>query len=330
MKHFRALFPVAGLMATLFFVSVVSAQEINSPIGAKHVVLIGYDGYGGHYVHWDELPALTKLRDGGAWTLNMRCVLPSVSAINWATMLMGSGSELHGYRTWGSRVPDLPSRVLTENGKYPDIFYVIKKCYPDSTLFAAYSWDVIGDLIDAGAANETKSIGERADSIFDYKGKGEIAKEDGTKTKITYPDAEQVCEVGIKYLEQNPTFTFLYFSEPDCVGHTCGWGTPQYYETVQRQDKLLGKIIDYLEANDRFKDTVVIFISDHGGTDKGHGGEIMEHMEVPFIIYGCGVKPGEISDVVMNYDVAATIAWILGADTPQCWRGKPVTSAFGQ
>lgn len=258
----------------------------------------------------------------------MRCVLPSVSAINWATMLMGAGSELHGYRTWGSKKPDLPSRVLTENGKFPDIFYALKKSYPDSALYCAYSWEGIGYLFDQEATVEQKWTGKRADSVFDYNGNGERTKEDGTKEKITYPNDEDVCELGLKYLAENPTFTFLYFSEPDGVGHTVGWGTPEYYETVKKLDVMLGKLVDYLEANDRFKDTVLIFVSDHGGTDKGHGGEIMEHMEVPFIVYGCGVKQGEMSDVVVNYDVAATVAWILGASAPQVWHGNPVEAAF--
>ena len=51
-------------------------------------------------------------------------------------------------------------------------------------------------------------------------------------------------------------------------------------------------------------------------------------MEVPFLIYGKGVKAGEITDVVVNYDLAATVLWILGAKEPQAWRGQPVKSAF--
>ncbi len=306
----------------------LSGQEIQSPIKAKHVVMIGYDGYGAHYIKWDELPNLKKLRDGGAWTDKMRCVLPSVSAINWATMLMGAGSELHGFRTWGSKKPDLPSRILTAKGKFPCIFSAIKDQYPDSTAYAVYSWDGIGYLFENSAAIEHIYAGNRTDSVFDYKGKGFTTSKDGKKTPIEYPNDELVCEKGLEFLAKNPTFTFMYFSEPDSVGHTVGWGTPQYYATVRKLDVFLGQIINYLEKNDRFKDTVIVFVSDHGGTEKGHGGEIMEHMEVPFLLYGCGVKQGEIQDVVVNYDVAATIAWILGAKAPQVWRGQPVKSAF--
>ena len=329
---FRRIGFLFGSLCLAFFllmtVGIGRSQEVKSPIGVKQVVLIGYDGFGAHYVHWDELPNLKKLRDGGAWTLHMRCVLPSVSAINWASMLMGAGSELHGFRNWGSKTPDLPSRVLTENGLFPDIFYTLRKAYPENPLYAVYSWDGIGFLFDQKAVTENKCSGNRADSIFDYKGHGEMTKEDGTKETITYPNDEDVCATGIGYLAKNPMFTFFYFSEPDSVGHTVGWGTTPYYDTVKKLDVFLGQIIDSIEKSGRMDETVILFVSDHGGTEKGHGGEIMEHMEVPFIVYGHGVRAGEINDVVVNYDVAATIAWILGVEAPQAWRGQPVKAAF--
>ena len=133
-----------------------------------------------------------------------------------------------------------------------------------------------------------------------------------------------------QYLEEDPLFAFIYFSEPDGSGHGCGWGSPEYYAALRTLDEKLGRLIAFLEENDRMKDTVVLFTSDHGGTERGHGGEIPEHMDTPFILYGCGVKQGEIADVVAGYDVASTVAWILGAEDPQAWRGKPITSAFGK
>lgn len=50
--------------------------------------------------------------DAGCYTLKKRSVLPSSSAVNWASMFMGAGPELHGYTEWGSKTPELPSRVV--------------------------------------------------------------------------------------------------------------------------------------------------------------------------------------------------------------------------
>jgi len=78
-----------------------------------------------------------------------------------------------------------------------------------------------------------------------------------------------------------------------------------------------------------YDDTIFVLTSDHGGIDKGHGGMTLEEMLTPFIVYGKGVKPGfEMTDAMMQYDVPATIAYILGLETPQVWVGRPMLSIF--
>ena len=64
--------------------------------------------------------------EDGAYTLKKRSALPSSSAINWASMFMGAGPELHGYTEWGSKTPELPSRVLNKNGIFPTIFQLLR------------------------------------------------------------------------------------------------------------------------------------------------------------------------------------------------------------
>lgn len=316
----RALSFVLGVVFALcvaftqpYFVDLANAEEPTVGAGAvKHVVLIGWDGLGSAYTDWEALPTLNKLKNGGAWTTKTRCVLPSVSAINWASILMGSGSELHGYRTWGSSTPDLPSRVLTAKGRYPDIFSVVHEQTPDALTASAYTWKTIGSLHESPREGYTRHV-EKANP----------------KTKaLEVCDYQALVEETLKYLKDNPVLTFVYFDDPDTAGHTYGWGSDEYQKKLVELDGYVGEIVKYLEENDRFKDTVLLFVSDHGGENKGHGGETMVHMETPFIAYGATVKAGEIQAVVMNYDTAATIAWLLNLKQPQCWRGKPVESAF--
>ena len=55
----------------------------------------------------------------------------------------------------------------------------------------------------------------------------------------------------------------------------------------------------------------------------------MEDMESPFVVFGKNVQSGYlIEEPVVQYDIAATIAYILGLETPAAWRGKPVLSVF--
>ena len=60
---------VAALAVLVAFSALSQAQDVNSPVGAKHVIWIGSDGFGAHYVNWDELPNLKKMKENGAWTL---------------------------------------------------------------------------------------------------------------------------------------------------------------------------------------------------------------------------------------------------------------------
>ena len=71
---------------------------------AKHVILIGMDGWRAYSVPKADIPAIKSLMTNGCYTLHSRSVLPSSSAINWASMFMGVGTELHGYTTWGSKL----------------------------------------------------------------------------------------------------------------------------------------------------------------------------------------------------------------------------------
>ena len=55
----------------------------------------------------------------------------------------------------------------------------------------------------------------------------------------------------------------------------------------------------------------------------------MQEMETPFIIFGKSIRKGhEITESMMQFDIAPTIAHIFGLDTPQVWIGRPVLSPF--
>ena len=91
----------------------------------------------------------------------------------------------------------------------------------------------------------------------------------------------------------------------------------------------MGRIVQATKDAGIFENTIFIITSDHGGKENGHGGKTLLEMETPFIIYGKGIKEGyQITDVMMQFDVAATIAEIFHLKRPQAWRGQPITSVF--
>ena len=271
---------------------------------AKYVVLIGSDGFSSDVVraHSGAFPNIEALMKNGSYTLERRSVLPSSSAVNWASMLMGAGPELHGYTTWGSQVPDLPSRVIGKYGLFPGICGAIRDARPDAVMACGYNWPTIGCLYEQKAVNINSNVPSDpalADSMCLYIGR------------------------------EKPLFTFIAFGEPDETGHRCGWESDEYFEMCKQIAGYVGKIMETLEKNGMKDDAIVFFTADHGGTGKGHGGISMKEMETPFVVCGKGIKQGhEIPESVMVFDCAPTIGHIFSIDQPQVWIGRPDMSVF--
>lgn len=273
---------------------------------AKHVVLIGLDGWGAYSVSKAEIPNIRKMMNEGCYTLKKRSALPSSSAINWASMFMGAGPELHGYTQWGSKVPELPSREVTENGIFPTIFYLLHKARPEAEIGCLYEWEGIKYLVDTLA--------------LDYHAQAP----DYNK----HPEA--LCGMAEKYIkEKTPVLLAVCFDNPDHVGHAAGHDTPEYYAKLNELDTYVARIVQAVKDAGMFDETIFIITADHGGINKGHGGKTMQEMETPFIICGKNVKKGgEFSESMMQYDVASTIAYIFGLKQPQVWIGRPMKQVF--
>lgn len=287
------------LSLILFFCLQLNAQVKK----VKHVVLIGCDGFGAYAVPDAKMPNFKKLMESGSYSLNARCVLPSSSAVNWASMLMGSGPTDHGYTEWDSKTPEIPSAVKSKYGAFPSIFSVIRDQEPEAKTAAVYSWGGIGPLLEKNAIS----------IIVPGKGNDNFCV-DTTVTIIK---------------RDKPFFTFLHLSEPDGAGHSIGHRTPGYYAELEKVDVRIGKIIQAVKEAGIEAETIIILTSDHGGIGLGHGGKTTDEVFIPWVISGKGVKVNhEIKDVIMTYDTGATIAWILGLKIPQSWRGQAVADGF--
>ena len=273
---------------------------------AKHIVYIGLDGWGSYSVEKADMPTVKGLMAKGCYTLQKRTVLPSSSAVNWASMFMGAGPELHGYTQWGSRTPELPSRVIVKNNIFPTIFQIYRDAAPEAEIGVLSEWDGIKYLVD------TLSTSYHA------------VAPDYTKN----PTA--LCEMSVKYItEKKPALVAICFDNPDHVGHAVGHDTPEYYAKLKELDGYIARIVQAVDEAGMTDETIFIITSDHGGIGQGHGGITMQEMETPFIIAGKGVKAGgEFQESMMQYDVAATMAYIFALQQPQVWIGRPMTQVF--
>jgi len=300
LQCFKSLISVCIILLSLNSCSNTKIVEKEN-LKPKHIILIGSDGFGAYaFNDKAKIPNLRQMMAEGSYSLEARSVLPSSSAVNWASMIMGSGPELHGYTEWGSKTPEIPSRIIGTDSIYPSIFSVIDTQLPNAKKGVSYSWGGIGYLFE-------KSLVD-----LDFNGKTDEETVDKALDFIT---------------KEKPVLTFIHMDQPDGAGHSIGHDTPEYYAAVEKIDSLIGNIVSTLKSEQMMDDTVIIFSSDHGGIKKGHGGKTLLEVEIPWIIYGKDIaKNNRLKSSIVTYDTAATIANLLGFDIPKFWRGQPVTN----
>lgn len=301
-QTFLTLFATFALLFTVTFTCEAKGKD-----KAKHVIFIGLDGWGAYSLPKADMPNVKKLMADGSYTLKKRSTLPSSSAINWASMFMGAGPELHGYTEWGSQTPELPSRELNQHGIFPTVFQLLRDARPKAEIGCIYEWGGIKYLVD------TLSMSYQQQAF-------DIEKHPETLTNMA-----------ASYIkEKHPTLFAICFDGPDHTGHTAGHDTPEYYTKLQELDTYIGQIVQSVEDAGMTDETIFIVTSDHGGIDKGHGGKTMREMETPFIIAGKNIKSGlRFDDIsMMQFDVASTIASIFNLEQPQVWIGRPMKVVF--
>lgn len=293
-------------MAILMAMALLSGCCKHPQWKAEHVFIIGLDGWGAYSLEKADMPNVKALMAEGCYTLKKRSVLPSSSAVNWASMFNGAGPELHGYTEWGSRTPELPSRVLNENGTFPTLFSELRKTAPEAEIGVLYEWDGIKYLVD------TLALSHHA----------------------LAPDYTQnpaaLCEMACNYIsEKKPVLSAICFDNPDHVGHADGHDTQAYYDKLKELDGYIGHILDAIKEAGIYDNSIIIVTSDHGGINTSHGGKTMMEMETPFIIAGKNIKKtGAFEESMMQFDCAATVATIFGLTQPQVWIGRPMMQVF--
>lgn len=290
-------------LAALVTSCVCGAKSEDNTPKAKHVVWIGLDGWGAYSMEKADMPVTKQFMNEGSYTLKKRSVLPSSSALNWASMFMGACPELHGYTTWGSKTPELPSRVLNQHGIFPTVFQLYRDADPTAEIGLVHDWAGIKYVVDSLA--------------FSYHEQG--------PDYTANPDA--LTEMAVKYItEKKPNLFAVIYDNPDHVGHEAGHDTPEYYAKLKELDGNIAKIVEAVKQAGMMDETVFVITGDHGGIEKGHGGMTMMEMETPFIIAGKSIKKGYCFDDVsmMQFDCAATLAKLLGLTQPQVWIGRPM------
>ena len=293
-----------GLLLSLVLVLALPGWVRAEPATAarvSHVIIVGVDGMSTDGVLKADTPTLHDMMRRGSWTLHARGVLPTTSAANWASVITGAGPEQHGVTNneWQVGEFNFPASVTGSGGFFPSIFQVLKDQHPGWEVGSIYQWEGFGRLYDRRFVNH------------DVHGK----------------DEDETTALAEQYIRtRRPAFLFIHLDHVDDAGHAHGHGSPLYYAAVAKADRLIGQIRQATVDAGIADDTVILVTADHGGVGKGHGGQSLAELEIPWIVYGRGVKPDNRLELPVNtFDTAATVAWLLGTKIPYGWIGRPVT-----
>lgn len=279
------------------------AAGLGAESGGPRVIVIGVDGLSVDGVLRARAPHLRRLMDSGAWTLEARGVMPTLSSPNWASMVNGAGPEQHGVTSNGylKRKVEFQPVCAGPEGKFPTIFHVLRSQRPSSRIGVFHDWGGFSSLIEHAAP----------DVMRHERGAG------------------RTTEAAIRYwLAERPALLFLHLDNADHAGHSRGWGSAAYYRSVAEADALIGDVLDMLDRAGEARRTYVLVSSDHGGTPRGHGRNSLDEIRIPWILTGPDVARGHVTMPVNTFDTAATLAWIFGVTPPDCWIGRPVRAAF--
>ncbi len=307
----------AASLATIAAASILPDRLIASPrvggkkkhaVKAKRVLMIALDGICVAGFEKANTPNLDRLLAGGALSKTTRVVMPSNTQPNWMSHLSGSGPEIHGVdrNDWLLDKHTLPALVTDDEGYYPTLFNVLKDNVPGMKTAFYYNW---AELINP----------------YNRRYLDEVSFEENDEYLNNYAKAMQF----MKEHRSEPCTVFLYSVHTDHAGHKHTWMSPEYIASIEEADVNIGKFIEQMKAEGLYDDAHIMFITDHGGINYGHGGMSTEEMIVPWGIAGPGIRRNfEMTEPNNTVNTASVILHLYGVDQPLSWTGEIPVSIF--
>ena len=200
--------------------------------GEPHVIVIGVDGLSIDGVVTAGGPALRGLMARGAWSLEARGVMPTLSSPNWMSMISASGPEQHGITSNGylKRMQEIAPACQDESGGFPNIFGALRAQRPASRIAIFHDWPGFAKLVERNVP----------DVMEHQRG------------------PERTAQAAIEYWKRyRPELLFIHLDNVDHAGHHSGWSSREYYRAVKEADRQIGAILDMLREAGALESTFV-------------------------------------------------------------------------
>jgi predicted AlkP superfamily pyrophosphatase or phosphodiesterase len=266
----------------------------------RHVVLVSIDGLRPDAIGAFAAPTLQRLTREGSYTLRASTITPSKTLPSHTSMLTGEPPEQHGV-LWNNAATADTDRI-----EQPTVFSVAHaRGYATAAFFSKSKFQ---PLQRPDALDYTQAPG------------GWFGRWAGSKT---------VADVEAYLVNARPNLLFVHLPDPDRAGHDSGWMSDAYGRAVTASDAAVRRLLTAAETAFGQGNYTFIVTADHGGHERDHGSSDSRDVTIPWIVWGRGVRTGELpGGTIRTMDTASTILWLLGVNEPTDWSGTPVTDAF--
>ncbi|MGE5529218.1 MAG: alkaline phosphatase family protein [Patescibacteria group bacterium] len=291
---------LAGFRADLAHRPVPLVRPASGPL-ARSVYLVVIDGLRYDTSQSAAMPFLQRLKKRAAWGRAL-AGLPSYSRPGYARILTGAPSELTG----------LVMNEQSEPCPVPTVFSLARE---DGLVTAASAHYWVRQLADGPIS------GARSGRIAGRNiGHGYYYLEDDPDTRV-FAAATEFIRIG------SPNLLLVLPMSMDEAGHAHGGGSAVYRRSASAVDAILEDFFRSLPGDDY----LAIITADHGHRKTGgHGGRERSALEVPFLAFGRGVKPGRLDGVIDQLDIAPSIAAALGLPMAGTMGGRVLTEIFAR
>ncbi len=150
-----------------------------------------------------------------------------------------------------------------------------------------------------------------------------------------FRDELSVNEAKRILIEHDPAFLRIHCQGPGSAGHRSHRDADQPYTgniwhpispfIAQNQyvDQLLGEFVQWLKDTDKWKDTVLFIMGDHGqAVGGGHPINDKESATTQLLVLGSNIRKGVRYPDAELIDIAPTIAYLMGAKPPKYSIGR--------
>lgn len=198
-----------------------------------------------------RMPTLEYLRSRGA-AVSVRSILPSLALPSWATILTGTGPEIH----------EVATNAFTGPLRSDHLFESARRAGLTAGLVGAKNWQT---LLGSGAGDGR---------FLDPKTSGLDS---------------QAVEQAASLLQKMPSVVLLNLTAPAVAGGRFGAESDQYLQAISETDSRLAMILDLIDLENV---TVMVTsdygLTDAGG----HGGSEDKVTRLPLVMAGKGIRPG--------------------------------------